>query len=230
MDCKRILFFSLFMLSFMQAFTQHVSYKASRRYASEIYDIVCKKPKGFIDLKTSLNWWLGGVNSGVGFMYDPVFQSKNGDCLIMYPAIGLWLTLEPPVREQLAYEINATLGLMGDVGRQFQELEIDFEKYVTIRVDDARQCFNADTIFIVQLPIKKPYKEKYNYCTSVCLYKKDRPILLFKFLFTEEGKRHEHEYLNRLCKRIWYRKKDWMYDKEKAIKADYDILYRDRYR
>ena len=230
MSNKRVLFLCLFMLAFMQISAQHVSYKTFQKYALEVYDVVCKKPRGFIDLRTSVNWWPGGTNCGVGFMYDPVFRSKSGDCLIMYPTIGLWSTLRPPVREQLAYEINATLGWVGDVGKQSQQVEVDFEKYVTIWVDDARQYFNADTVFIAQLPIKNPYKEMYNYCTSVYVYKKDRPVLLFKFFFTEEGKQHEQEYLNKLCKRIWYRKGNWVYDKERVIQADYDILYRDRYK
>ena len=109
MSNKRVLFLCLFMLAFMQISAQHVSYKTFQKYALEVYDVVCKKPRGFIDLRTSVNWWPGGMNCGVGFMYDPVFRSKSGDCLIMYPTIGLWSTLRPPVREQLAYEIMAPL-------------------------------------------------------------------------------------------------------------------------
>lgn len=179
MSNKRVLFLCLFMLAFMQISAQHVSYKTFQKYALEVYDVVCKKPRGFIDLRTSVNWWPGGMNCGVGFMYDPVFRSKSGDCLIMYPTIGLWSTLRPPVREQLAYEINATLGWVGDVGKQSQQVEVDFEKYVTIWVDDARQYFNADTVFIAQLPIKNPYKEMYNYCTSVYVYKKRSTCFAF---------------------------------------------------
>lgn len=223
-------FLPFFLMVAMNAFAQPISFKASKQYVAEVFDIVYKKPKGFVDLNISEPWGPGEGRQRIGLIYSPVLQSKDNDCIIMYPVVSL-LAVKLSPRNLLTSEITAALGLVDKDGLLLKDTKVDFDKYAEIRAGEyVHRCFNADTVFIAQLPVKKTYREKYNYCTSICLYKKDRPTLVLKLFFTEAGKQHEEEYIGLLCKRIWYKGENWEYDKEKAIKADHDILYKDKYK
>jgi hypothetical protein len=64
--------------------------------------------------------------------------------------------------------------------------------------------FNADFIFLYDLPLEKPYEGKYPYCTALFLSKGDRATLTFKFFLTAAGKKKEEDYINELSKQVWY--------------------------
>jgi hypothetical protein len=65
-----------------------------------------------------------------------------------------------------------------------------FNDHVTlIAGKEAKQMFNADTVYIYNLPLHHPYHKKYTYRTGLALFKKDRGSLLFMLLFTPKGKK-----------------------------------------
>jgi hypothetical protein len=82
---------------------------------------------------------------------------------------------------------------------------IDLNKYVTIIAGKkAKEMFNADSIFLYDLPFEKPYERKYTYCTALFISRKDRATLTFKFFLTPKGKKKEEKYINQLSKQILY--------------------------
>jgi hypothetical protein len=88
---------------------------------------------------------------------------------------------------------------------QSDTTRINLNQYVTITAGKrAREMFNADSIFVYDLPLDKPYLEKYPYCTGLVISKKDRATLLFKFFFTAAGRKKEEEYINQLSNHVWY--------------------------
>lgn len=223
MNSKRKLLIHLFFLVTVQVFTQNsASFQPISKYISKTYNIDYKKPKGFIALDL-YEHWRPGEESNIGFVYSPVFQSKDKNCIIMYPSLFPFISAQ----SQAIGEIKAALGQQNKAGQAQEETTIDFEKYITRYTDkEANQFFNADSAFIVQLPIKKPYKEKYVYCTGVYICKKERPVLLFKYFFTESGKLHEQDFLRLLHKKIWYRDGEWIYDERKQSENYFKYVYK----
>ncbi len=212
----------------------YISQEATSKYASKVYDITFKEPKGFVDMKMSEAWVPGKKGLGDYTAIYQLFQSKDSSCILMYPTMAAVFPTQRDTsfraRSLAVDDIHFALGLRTEIGLPQKGDTIDWNKYLTVYTDKyARQRFNADTVFIVELPIKESYKEKYTYCTGVYISKKDRPTLFFKFLFTETGKQREQEHLKLLYKRIRYKNNNWVYDEEKAIEG-FKILESDRYK
>ncbi|WP_288089003.1 hypothetical protein [Bacteroides acidifaciens] len=64
--------------------------------------------------------------------------------------------------------------------------------------------FNADTVFLARLPLHQPYQNKYDYATSVYVWKEARRSMVFHFFFTEEGKKCEEKILSKFYKTVCY--------------------------
>jgi hypothetical protein len=123
-------------------------------------------------------------------------------------------------RSTIIHEVKASLGfpleLPDDPSKDtdtvkrivpflYDTTQIDFDKYVTVIAGEkAREMFNADSIFLYDLPLQKSYEGKYPYCMGMALNKKDRATMMFKLFFTPEGKEIEDKYINMLSKKVWY--------------------------
>ncbi len=59
---------------------------------------------------------------------------------------------------------------------------------------EARNMFNADSVFFYDIPLDKAYKEKYIHCKGMVISKGNRPAFLLKFFFTGRGKKRERVY------------------------------------
>lgn len=224
------LFLMLFMTVQLFAQNEKNTFSAYAKFISKNLDIMWRKPDGFVDLKTSTSWGPNGTK-GVGFRYRSVLQSKDKECLIMYPNISLLVDdkikwNEDLSRVQMIGEINRALGLADKKRTDTDPITFDFDKYVKVLIGkDARKRFNADTVFIAQIPLSKPYLEKYPYCTGIYVCKKQRPPLFFKYFFSEEGKSNESSYLDEFYKTVRYRNENWTLDKA-SYEKDYYKLYR----
>lgn len=223
---QKIVCISFFFFILLQVSGQ-VENKTFSAYAkfivSDALDISWKKPQGFYDLKTSTSY-KPDVQCSAGFWYQCMLQSNDGGCLILYPAVDLLAPVKPYeiARVQMISEVYATaIGIDDELLHGTQNHPtLDFNKYVTtLTKNEASRAFNADTVFIARLLLKKPYQKTYPYCTGVYVQKKGRPTMLFKCFFTEAGKQKEKEYLRKLYKGVKYRNKNWQYDKEKLNKA-----------
>lgn len=166
-----------------------------------------------------------------GFIYGPMFQSEDKECVIMYPALMMYVSKEdielgkkmaklnrqlkgdtspipsphpspndPLSRNHVISEIKAAIGMQDS-----DSVSFDFNEHVTIIAGkQVRDMFNADSVYIYDLKVERPYHGKYTYRTGVVISKKNRATMVLKLFFTPEGKKNEEEYLRALSKRIWY--------------------------
>lgn len=203
------------------------TFKAYSNYIFENDGIKCDLPHELIDLdEYFVVQRVIREDSHVGSIYGPVLQTPDGNCIVQYPALAWPLRFDKEekvydfsYRPQMIREIKAALDFPDYAARTRKSTDsvsmivtpepdtskIDFDTYVTTIIGkEARERFNADTIYIHDLPLQKPYKDKYTYCTGLVVAKEGRPSMNFKFYFTEEGKAEETKYLDYLDKQIWY--------------------------
>jgi len=121
-------------------------------------------------------------------------------------------------RGQILAEIKTALGLYYRPGHPSnnKSVNIDLKDYVTIiSGKKAHEMFNADTIYIYNIPsadsvyfldssLEKIRKRKYPFCTGVFISKDGRATMYFKFFFTERSREKEEKYINMLDKQVWY--------------------------
>lgn len=101
--------------------------------------------------------------------------------------------------------------------------DIRFEDYVTvISGREARRRFNADSVFLFDVPIEPLAQdgEVYTHCTRIYLSKKDRPYLGFVWFFTDEGAKSKQQYISRLDGHVRYKKGRWHVPAEWSISPD----------
>ena len=219
-------------------------------YLSNDFGIICSIPERFKNLdKYYVGWKVREQkDKHTGSLYGPIFQFKNKDCILMYPARPHYVSEEDvelfkktamierilnrdtsttaPIispnrnfpRGQISAEIKTALGLYYRHGHPSNNVsvKIDLNDYVTIIAGDKpREMFNADTIYIYDIPgadsvyffdksLEKTRKRKYPYCTGVFIIKDGRASMDFKFFFTKRSKKKEEKYINMLSKQVWY--------------------------
>lgn len=82
---------------------------------------------------------------------------------------------------------------------------IDPNEHITVLTGkEVQSLFNADSVFVYDIPMDRPYEEKYLHCTGLAISKANRPVMYLKWFFTDEGKKNEQEYLDAIKKTIWY--------------------------
>lgn len=109
-------------------------------------------------------------------------------------------------RAQVTAEVKAASGLYDYNGKPLQDsVRFNFNEHVTLITGrKVKEMFNADSIYIYDLPLQEPYKDKYTHRTGVVLAKDDRATMVFKFFFTPEGKKEEEKYIGMLSQHVWY--------------------------
>jgi hypothetical protein len=158
----------------------------------------------------------------IGFPASPYYISRKEatfDLKKNDDSIKIWSQKNAKIaRTAITREIKATLGYPTYTSMPYPKdsimrtqpniddtTQIDFNQYVTIIAGKkAREMFNADSVFVYNLPLENPYDGKYPYCTCIFVSKKDRAKLPFKFFLTGAGKKNEQEYIELLSKAIWY--------------------------
>lgn len=128
----------------------------------------------------------------------------NGDTSTVEPKVGTNSTV---ARGQITGEVKAASGLYDNSGKPLNDsVHFHFDDYVTIITGKKpKEMFNADSMYIYDLPLETPYRKEYTYRTGLVLSKKNRGTLFFMLFFTDRGKRHEQKYINMLGKHVWYR-------------------------
>lgn len=184
---------------------------------SNIYNINCKIPANFTDLKSKHIEIYKDENGWSMSPYFPVIQSNDKECILMYnvlPLYGFW------TKNLVIGEIAGMLGLNSCVPSQCDSIQI--ENYVTITTGKyVHASFNADSIITMDILRHKAYMDKYKYCTSMMIVKKDRATMILKWFFTENGLKRKDKYINSLSNSIEYKNGEWKYDK-REIPSAYD--------
>lgn len=238
---SRILLIAVFLSGSFLALAQNGPYDRTlagySSYLSTGFGITTEFSEAFTDLNQYFlimpikEYDAGFVGPQSGFIYGPMFQSEDKECVIMYPALMMYVSKEdielgrkmaklnrqwkgdtspmpsphpspndPLPRNHVISEIKAALGMHdGD------SVRFDFNEHVTIIAGkQPRDMSNADSVYIYDLKIERPYHGKYTHRTGVVISKKDRATMVFKLFFTPEGKKNEEDYLRALSKKIWY--------------------------
>ncbi|MDD2284982.1 MAG: hypothetical protein PHQ11_06250 [Paludibacter sp.] len=176
-------------------------------YVSEIYNINCKIPENFTDLKFLEILKISEINT----LYCPVIQSDDNECILMYdpmPRYGFMMS------EIIKGEIGQMLNL--NCCNNSITDTINIHHYTTIITGNyARNSFNADSVAFLNIPLRSAYKEKFNYCTDMFISKKEHACMVLKWFFTEIGEKNKEKYIKSLSKDIWYNAGVWTYNEEK---------------
>lgn len=164
-----------------------------------------------------------------GNMYGPIFLSKDKECIVAFPAQLTNFSAENHTkreekvlpfypRTEITGEIKTALGLYYSYGHPLNNdtVKIKFYDYVTIILGKKpRDMFNADSIFIYDLPnadsvyffdesLEKIRGKKYPHCAGMFIYKNARATMNVKFFFTVKGEKKKNQYIEMLNKHIWY--------------------------
>ena len=207
------------------------NFSAYQGYFTEKFGIICTIPKAFEDLNQYYVMWKvrNEPSKHTGSMYGPIFLSTGKECIIAYPALLSYFSVESKdnikrmklpfyPRSQILNEIRTSLGLFNSPFNLLNKdaVRINFDDYVTIIAGKhARDMFNADSVYLYDLPhadsvyffdesLEKMRKGKYPYCSGMFTYKRNRATMDVKFFFTEEGKKKQDEYIRLMGKHIWY--------------------------
>jgi hypothetical protein len=205
------------------------SLAAIGRYTSEMYGINYTMPEGFIDLKIKEEPFRDKYPIRA---YSPVLQSKDENCILMYALIlppyedsVMTFTYgdcssccvntnyrETAHRNLICMELRDILGI-NDLDNRNDHISI-------LPVEKAKEWFNADSVFFINstLAPEKVYKGQYSHCTAMIVNKSNCPMMYFKWFFTEEGKKNEQKYIEKLSKNVWYSKENVINLKERNNK------------
>lgn len=191
---------------------EKLSFPMYADFVSKIYNVSCKMPENFIDLKYMEFLKIGKDVYRMG-AYCPIMQSDDKECILMYHLIPEYGFLTSNI-------IKGEIGQMLDLNCCDNSIAdtINIKHYATIISGyHARNTFNADSIIFMDIPLKSAYKDKYTSCTSMFIIKKAHATMIMKLFFTEAGKKDQHKYIKNLFKNIWYNDSDWTYDDEKSV-------------
>lgn len=210
-------------------------------YAAKEFGIICRLPELFTVLEDKEPWWIRRDRyPNLGMIYGPVLRSLDEDCIVMCPSVPMYISesaialskiMEKVDREVYNHVSNGSLGAGANenlprrqISREMtaalglhdtrQDTTFVFGDYVTTFAGNlAREMFNADTVYVYEIPLEAAYRTDYIYCTAIAIAKYDRATLFFKLFFTEEGKKREPEYIKQLSGSFWY-EEGWAHGKE----------------
>ena len=218
-----------------QRTTQRYSFDANAGYYADAFDVEWTMPEGMVDLNASAVIRIR-KEYRLAFCGGPVLRSEDEECVLMYKSYPLFISenLHKSIggisndqahRNLISSELGTVHGYCDELGRLLSGKTFPFDEYVSAFPEEqAREWFNADSVFVYDLPVDDPYRGIYNHCTGVVITKKGRTGFALKLYFTDEGKKNEKRYMQSLRKAIWYRDSDWKYDRENNKQADLKYL------
>lgn len=203
-------------------FAQRKFFKEYRSECARRFDIEIIKPKGFKTIDKMIPF---KVNEGrsIGSFYRVALESKDKDCLILYP---FFIENRPrDIAKNMAYgEVMAALNLAPEeddemepnlvngkfvlsrrkTSRNKEMAKLDTARYIrVISEEDMGNYFNADTVYVYDIPLLKPYKGIYKECIGINMVKEGHPFGMIKVLLAE-GCDAKDKYMKQLFKSIRY--------------------------
>jgi hypothetical protein len=192
-----------------------------------MYGINYTMPEGFTDLKIKEE----PFDKFPRKVYSPVLLSEDNNCILMYALV------KPPYDDSImtfANYIGRPAYWIASYRKEAHRHLIYMELRDILGIDDfnmndhisilpvekAKEWFNADSVFFFNstLAPEKAYKGQYNHCTTMVASKVNCPKIYFKWFFTEEGKKNEWKYIEKLGKNVWYSKENVINLKETNVK------------
>ena len=220
---RAIVMFCIILLGMSSdVFAQRKFFKEYRSECARRFDIEIIKPKGFKTIDKMIPF---KVNEGrsIGSFYRVALESKDKDCLILYP---FFIENRPrDIAKNMAYgEVMAALNLAPEeddemepnlvngkfvlsrrkTSRNKEMAKLDTARYIrVISEEDMGNYFNADTVYVYDIPLLKPYKGIYKECIGINMVKEGHPFGMIKVLLAE-GCDAKDKYMKQLFKSIRY--------------------------
>lgn len=167
------------------------------------------------DRKTGRTWKNEGVR---GVLLGTFLQSDDRQCEVMYERIFdfQFSVSSAPVETFQGFYYEPYLKhrnhIMNILTSRLDRPDVRFEDYVTVTSGrEARERFNADSIFVFEVPIDSLAQdgEVYTHSVHMVLTRKDRAYMGFVWLFTDEGYKYHQEYMDALEGCVAYQKGRW---------------------
>ncbi len=128
----------------------------------------------------------------IGTVYPFGIESDSSDAVFLYPIVfPNIIKLGHLVEDELqAYYSDSDLDITGLV--------------TTIPGDELKQYTNADTVYVYELDLKIPFRDKYNHVVGVCLRKANHGSLMLKLVLDERGVGNKDSFFKTLLKSVTY--------------------------
>lgn len=215
----------LFCCMAYQSFAQKNSLSSKVSNEDELsakYIVTRTPPKGFSLVENPRVWTIGDnwgyefwdkawkLRPGKRAMVCAAFQSKDKQCelyfnYLKYDENFYYHSMKKSASMSLlprnTIKADLTCALNG-------KSDFSFDDYVDIiSGDEAKQRFNADSVFVWGVPIEPIVQDGqvYKYCTYMYIHKQSRVMLSFVWLFTEKGEKNKQKYIDKLDKNVWYK-------------------------
>ncbi len=156
-----------------------------------------------------------------GFTYWMTALSQGEDCKLLYPQFFLLTRFyQKKPEDNLANTMlqDELFSTVNDGRPIFHEtcLKPEWMKYITAYGgEEARHDFNADSVFVVDFPITRPFQDKYTHCLGIYLKKAGYFPVFLKCLLTDQGYREKERYLAAARQAVRYGNGPWSYDQKK---------------
>jgi hypothetical protein len=190
------------------------------------YNITCKMPKKFSDLKFLAGWKITEKCAKIP-AYSPVLQSDDKECMLLYtPMLPGDSEFVPNVshKQGLAHDIKIVNGILDATGWPDAEAQMNLSDWITANgAGEIKRRFNADSVFTYSFTPERPVEGKYNHCIDMVISKPGRASVSVMWLFTDAGYRHRNRYIKRLNRNIWYDDGAWTFDKTKTAGLVHDF-------
>ena len=217
---------------------------AERKGLFSEYQVECERdfhiklsmPAGFetIDKMVSFR-----VNEGrnIGVFYSLLLESRDKDCLMLYPLfienqshgiaknmtygeVKAALNLAPEENECMRMNLvngKFTLGKSKVPDRSKETVQFDTARYMRVIAEENMENYcNADTVYVYEVPLLKPYKGVYTKCIGINMVKEGHPYGMAKILLME-GDNAKDKYMNQFFESIRY--SDSMLDYKARMKS-----------
>ncbi len=198
----------LFLYTLVDGATLSAQYAVSDGLDSieAIFHIKYEIPKDFKDLNTVQSWKPNKSSPGGTFCY--VFESKDKQCRVLYNVFPAYPECTCYTRDKIYRELKSVLDTDDFILNDYLHI---------LSVNEAQARFNADSIFFYNVPTVafNMGAEIFTHCTRMFITKPNKPVLDFVWYFTDEGKKKEKKYLQKISKRIWYNDSDWDVDDQR---------------
>lgn len=198
---------------------QNADFKTYRDECLKSFDITIKKPKRFNVIDKMIAFRVN-EKKNIGFFYRLALESNTKDCLILFPYFCTVKHHDIIAKNMVYGELKAAFNLCPDEDMKMKLVDgkfviqgtlnlisndkSDFDKYIElITGDKTKSYFNADTVFIYNIPLIEPYMSIYNECIGANAIKKGHPSAIMKIFFTKECNKKE-EYMKQFFKSIHY--------------------------
>ena len=228
---------------------------AERKGLFSEYQVECERdfhiklsmPAGFetIDKMVSFR-----VNEGrnIGVFYSLLLESRDKDCLMLYPLfienqshgiaknmtygeVKAALNLAPEENECMRMNLvngKFTLGKSKVPDRSKETVQFDTARYMRVIAEENMENYcNADTVYVYEVPLLKPYKGVYTKCIGINMVKEGHPYGMAKILLME-GDNAKDKYMKQFLESIRYSDSILGENSEKACKDKFNVNQADK--